>query len=51
MTEIYKAKNGIAPEIMKDTLKLKNPSYNLRSSYNQFRRENIKAAHCELQSV
>ena len=51
MTEIYKANNGIAPEIIKDTLKLKNSLYNVRSSYNQFSRENIKAVHCELQSV
>ena len=36
---------------MKDIFELQNPSYNLRSSCNQFRRENIKTAHCSLQSV
>ena len=39
-TQIYKIKNGIAPEIMKDIVELQNPSYNLRSSCNQFRRKN-----------
>ena len=32
LTEIYKVKNEIAPEIMKDIFDLKNPSYSLRSS-------------------
>ena len=50
VTEIYKVKNGIAPEIMKNIFELQNPSYNLRSSCNQFRRENIKIVHCGLQS-
>ena len=36
---------------MKDIFELQNPSYNLRSSCNQFRRENIKTAHCSLPSV
>ena len=39
VTEICKVKNGIASEIMKDILELQNPSYNLRSSCNQFRRK------------
>ena len=51
VTEIYKIKNGIAPDIMKDIFELQNPSYNLRSSCNQFRRENIKTVHYGLQSV
>ena len=38
VTEIYKVKNGIAPDIMKDIFELQNTSYNLRSSFNQFRR-------------
>ena len=50
-TEIYKVKNGIGPEIMKDIFELQNPSYSLRSSGNQFRRENIKTVHYGLQSV
>ena len=50
-TEIYKVKNGIAPEIIKNIFELQNPLYNLRSSCNQFRRENIKIIHYGLQSV
>ena len=51
VTEIYKVKNGIAPEIMKDIFKLQNPSYNLRSSCSQLRRENIKPIRYGLHSV
>ena len=47
----YKVKIGIAPEITKDIFELQNPSYNLRSSCNQFRRENMKTVHYGLQSV
>ena len=36
---------------MKDIFKLQNPSYNLRSSCNQFRRENIKTIPYGLESV
>ena len=43
--------NDIAPETMKDIFELQNPSYNLRSSCNQFRRENIKTVHYGLHSV
>ena len=41
VTEICKVKNGIAADITKDIFELRNTSYNLRSSCNQFRRENI----------
>ena len=51
MTEIYKVKNGLAPEIMKDIFELQNPSHNLRSSCNKFRRGNIKSVPYGLQSV
>ena len=51
VTEIYKVKNGIGPEIMKDIFELQNPSYNLRSSCCQFRKENIKTVHYGLQSL
>ena len=51
VTEIYKVKNGIVPEIMKDIFKMQNPSYNLRSSCSEFRRENIKTVYYGLQSV
>ena len=49
--EIYKVKNGIAPDIINDIFELQNPSYNLRSSCNQFSRENVKAVHYGIQSV
>ena len=42
VTEIYKFKNRIAPEIIKDIFELQNLSHDLRSSCNQFRRENMK---------
>ena len=51
VTETCKVKNGIAPEIMKAIFELKNRSYNLRSTLNQFRKENIKTAHYGLQFV
>ena len=51
VTEIYKVKNGIAPDIMNDIFELQNPSYNLRSSCNQFRRENVKTVNYGIQSV
>ena len=41
VTEIYKVKYGIVPEIMKTIFELQNPLYNLRWS-NKFRGENIK---------
>ena len=45
VTEIYKVKNGIAPEMMKDIFEPQNSSYNLRSYCSQIRRENIKTVH------
>ena len=36
---------------MNDSFELQNPSYNLKSSCNQFRRENIKTVHYGIQSV
>ena len=51
MTEIYKVKNGIAPDIMNNIFELQNPSYNLRSSCNRFRRENVKTVRYGIQSV
>ena len=51
VTEIYKVKHGIAPEIMKGHFRTTNPSYNLKSSCNQFRRESIKTIHYGSQSA
>ena len=36
VTEIFKVKNNLAPDIMKDVFKLKEPPYNLRSESNLF---------------
>ena len=51
VTQIYEVKNGIAPDIMNNIFKLQDPSYNLRSSCNQFRRENVKTVNFAIQSV
>ena len=50
-TEIYKVKNGIAPEIMTDIFKRENPLYNLRSYSNQFKRKNINTVNYGLHIV
>ena len=50
-TEIYKVKNGIPRDLMNDIFELQIPSYNLRLSCNQFRRENKKTVHYGIQSV
>ena len=34
VTEIFKVKNDLAPDIMKDVFELKEPPYNLRSESN-----------------
>ena len=44
--EIYKVKNGIAPDIMNDIFELY-----LKSSSNQFRRENVKNIPYDIQFV
>ena len=36
VTEIFKVKNNLAPDIMKDVFELKEPPYNLRSEPNHF---------------
>ena len=38
VTEIFKVKNNLAPDIMKDVFELKEPPYNLRSESNHFTR-------------
>ena len=38
VTEIFKVKNDLAPDIMKDVFELKEPPYNLRSESNHFTR-------------
>ena len=43
VTEIFKVKNNLAPDIMKDVFELKEPPYNLRSEPNHFTCRNVKA--------
>ena len=50
-TEIFKAKNDLSPEIMKDVFELKEPSYSLRSQENYFVLSNIKTTYCGIQSI
>ena len=52
-TEIFKAKNDLSPEIMKEVFELKEPipSYSLRSTGNYFVRENVKTTDYVTQSI
>ena len=50
-TEIFRAKNNLSPEIMKEVFELKEPSYNLRSKGNHFVRGNVKTTHYGIQSI
>ena len=45
VTEIFKVKNNLAPDIMKDVFELKEPPYNLRSESNRFTRRNVKTTY------
>ena len=51
ITEIFKVKNNLSPEIMKQVFDFREPYNNLRSETNQFRRKNIKTTHYGIQSV
>ena len=44
-TEIFKAKNDLSPEIMKEVSELKLPSYSLYSKGNYLVRANVKTTH------
>ena len=50
-TDIFKVKNNLSPEIMKQVFDFQEPYYNLRSETSQFRRENIKTTHYGIQSA
>ena len=50
-TEMFKLKNGLAPEIMKEVFEIQNPAYNFRSEATHFKRENVKTTHHGIQSV
>ena len=45
VTEIFKVKNDLARDIMKDVFELKEPPYNLRSESNHFTRRNVKTTY------
>ena len=51
VTEIFKVKNNLSPEIMKQVFDFQEPYYNVRSETSQFRRENMKTTHYDMQSV
>ena len=50
-TEIFKAKNDLTPEIMKEVFELKEPSYSLFSKRNYFVGGNVKTTHYGIQSI
>ena len=50
-TEIFKAKNDISPEIMKEVFELKEPSYSLCSKWNYFVPQMLKTTHYGIQSI
>ena len=49
--EIFKAKNNISPEIMKEVFESKEGSFSLRSKGNYFVRGNVKTTHYSIQSI
>ena len=51
VTDIFKVKNNLPPEIMKQVFDFQELYYNLRSDTSQFRRGNIKTTHYGIQSV
>ena len=51
VTEIFKVKNDLGPDIMKDVFELKEPPYNLRSESNRFTRRNVKTTYYGLLSI
>ena len=51
VTEIFKGKNNLANDIMKDVFELKEPTYNLQSGSNLFTHRNVKTTYYGLLSV
>ena len=51
VTEIFKVKNSLAPDVMKDVFELKETPYNLRSESNHFTRRNVKTFSYGLLSI
>ena len=50
-TEIFKVKNGLSPEIMKQVFELREAPYNFRSESSLFKRENVKTTNYGIQSI
>ena len=51
ITETFKIKNDLAPDIMKDVFELKEPPYYLWSESNYFTRRNVKTSYYGLLSI
>ena len=51
VTEIFKVKNDLASNIMKDVFELKELTYNLRSDSNHVARRNVKTTYYGLSSI
>ena len=51
VTEVFKVKNKLSPEIKKYVIDFQEPYYNVCSENSQFRMENIKTTHYGTQSV
>ena len=51
VTEIFKVKNDLVPDIMKDVFQLKEPPYNLQLESNHFTRRNVKTTNYGLLSI
>ena len=51
LTEIFKVKMDLAPEIMKNIFKIQNLSYNFYSKTTHFKRKGVKATHYGTQPV
>ena len=51
VTEIFKVKNNLSPEIMKQVFDFQEPYYNLRSETSQVRRENNTLWHAVCQKT
>ena len=50
-TSIFKLKNGLFPEIMKEVFEIQNPAYNFCAEATHFKTENVKMTHYGIQSV
>ena len=51
VTEIFKVKNNLSPEIMKQVFDFRNPYYNLGYETSQCRRVNLRTTHYSIHSV